>query len=94
MFEQFQGGEFVAEVRGAVGVHDVHESSAQGGGTGLLFIVVRPLFVFACVFARLLPDHFSLGDRAPQLLHAPDVPDEVFEGDQALEAGDHVAVLG
>lgn len=47
-----------------------------------------------CVFVHLLPDHLSLGDRAPQLLRVPDVPDEVFEGDQALEAGDHVAVLG
>lgn len=46
------------------------------------------------MYLASLPDQYSLRNQSPHVLHIADVSDEESEGDQALDAGVHVAPLG
>lgn len=56
--------------------------------------VVSVLAVSSQTCVSALPDHLSLWHQSPQLLRPPDLLDQVFYGDQALQTSDHVAILG
>lgn len=90
LFKQRESIELVDVVCGAVGIDDVHESSTRG----TRWRVVSLLAVSSQTCVSALPDHLSFWHQCPQLLCPPDVLDKVFYGDQALEARDHVAILG